>query len=171
MVHALLDGRQTILLRKGGIHERSFAVRGTSFVLYPTVEHSHRHRIRPQHTNLVARGGVDVAEDRRVVRCRVTLIDVVTVACPEGLRDLVDLHIYDEEHVLERLAFRPRHPLHVLVAQAAALRPPVTILPEPEHGGCSSWLELPLAWDGSAETPVLTLAELAVVAERVRASV
>ena len=26
VVHALLDGRQTVLLRKGGIHEKRFAV-------------------------------------------------------------------------------------------------------------------------------------------------
>ncbi|MFN2556956.1 MAG: DUF1802 family protein [Nitriliruptorales bacterium] len=171
VVHALLDGRQTILLRKGGIRERSFAVRGTTFVLYPTVEHSHHHRVRPQYADLLARGAADVAHDRRTLRCRVQLIEVVTVAHPDGLRELGDLHIYGEEHVEERLAFRPRHPLHVLVAQAAALRPPVTIRTEEEHGGCSSWVDLALHWDGNAETPVLTLAELDAVAQRVRSAV
>ena len=30
-VHAMLDGRQTVLLRKGGIHEKRFAVQRIAF--------------------------------------------------------------------------------------------------------------------------------------------
>ena len=41
VVHALLDGRQTVLLRKGGIHEKRFSLRGSRFVVFPTVAHSH----------------------------------------------------------------------------------------------------------------------------------
>ena len=36
VVHALLDGRQTVLLRKGGIHEKRFALLGSRFVVFPT---------------------------------------------------------------------------------------------------------------------------------------
>lgn len=172
VVHALLDGSQSILLRKGGIHERSFAVQGAgaSFVLYPTVEHSHRHRVRPEHTDLLERGAADVAGDGHVVRCGVTLIDTMTVAHPDELRELADLHIYTDEHIAERSAFRPRHPLHVLVARAAALPAPVAIVPQEEYGGCKSWLELPVGWDAKVATPVLTQAELEAVAKRVRAA-
>lgn len=41
-IHGLLDGRQTVLLRKGGIHEKRFAVDAEQFVLFPTVVHSPR---------------------------------------------------------------------------------------------------------------------------------
>ncbi len=170
-MHALLDGSQTILLRKGGIHERSFAVRGSSFVLYPTVEHSHHHRVRPEHSELLTRGAADVAGSRLVVRCRVTLVDVVTVASGDRLGELADLHIYSAEHIAERLAFRPRHPLHLLVAQAAALEPPVAVVSQEEHGGCKSWLELPFDGYGMTASPVLTEGELATVAQRVRSAV
>ena len=46
-VHALLEGRQTVLLRKGGIHEKRFAVTASRFLLFPTVAHSHAERVRP----------------------------------------------------------------------------------------------------------------------------
>ncbi|NUK55702.1 DUF1802 family protein, partial [Streptomyces lunaelactis] len=35
-VHALLDGRQQILLRKGGIHEKRFTLADSRFLLFPT---------------------------------------------------------------------------------------------------------------------------------------
>ena len=50
VVHALLDGRQTVLLRKGGIHEKRFAVTASRFLLFPTVAHSHADRVRPEQT-------------------------------------------------------------------------------------------------------------------------
>lgn len=55
-VHALLAGRQVLLLRKGGIHEKRFVLPepggdpagGTPFLLFPTVSHAHRGRVRPE---------------------------------------------------------------------------------------------------------------------------
>ena len=44
VVHALLDGRQTVLLRKGRIGEKRFAVESGEFLLFPTVAHSHAMR-------------------------------------------------------------------------------------------------------------------------------
>ncbi len=52
-VHALLDGRQTVLLRKGGIHEKRFEVAAREFLLFPTVAHSHAERVRPEHRDLL----------------------------------------------------------------------------------------------------------------------
>ncbi len=54
VVHALLDGRQTVLLRKGGIGEKRFDVAASEFVLFPTVAHSHAERVRPEHQDLLA---------------------------------------------------------------------------------------------------------------------
>ena len=47
VVHALLGGRQRILLRKGGIGEKRFDVMAREFVLFPTVAHGHVERVRP----------------------------------------------------------------------------------------------------------------------------
>ncbi len=170
MVHALLDGSQTVLLRKGGIHERTFAVWGARFVLFPTIEHSHRRRVRPEHADLLARGAADLAGDQLVLRCGVTLLDTVTVSRVEGLRELADLHIYTDEHILERLAFRPRHPLHVLVAQAVALPAPIIVERVEDYAGCRYWLDLPVKWDAKVTPPAQTEAQLSAVAGRVRSA-
>ena len=58
-VHALLAGRQTVLLRKGGIHERRFEVTAREFLLFPTIAHSHTERVRPEHRDLLSPAASD----------------------------------------------------------------------------------------------------------------
>lgn len=174
VAHGLLDGRQTVLLRKGGIHERRFQVQRDRFVLFPTVAHSHADRVRPEHADLLARGAADVDADRGtfIVRCGVALHDVVEVARPEGLDALRDLHIWTPESVVaDRLEFRPKIPLQVLVVRAFALPEAVTLRREPAYGGCTSWVDLPLAWDGRAGRRVHDDARLDGDTARVRAAV
>ena len=75
-VHALLDGRQRVLLRKGGIGEKRFEVAAREFLLFPTVAHSHAERVRPEHRDLLDAAAADSTDDRagdpggRESRCR-----------------------------------------------------------------------------------------------------
>ncbi|HEY8339421.1 MAG TPA: DUF1802 family protein [Egibacteraceae bacterium] len=173
VAHALLDGRQTLLLRKGGIHEKSFDLAvadGDRFVLFPTVAHSHAERVRPEHADLLARGAADVDDDAFTVRAGVSLVAAVPVARPERLDEVADLHIWTAESVRrDRLEFRPKHQLVALVVRAVELPEPVRLLRRDAYAGCFSWLDLPLAWDGSGRQ-VHTDARLAADAERVRAA-
>ncbi|MBA3622108.1 MAG: DUF1802 family protein [Euzebyales bacterium] len=171
---ALLDGRQTVLLRKGGIHEKVFRVGSDHFVLFPTVAHSHRERVRPEHRDLLGPGEDQIADGGGAftVRCGVSLVDVVEVARPEGLTDIADLHIWTAESVrTDRLEFRPKHPLQVLVVRAFELLRPVTLERLDRYGGCKSWVELPLHWDGRSGRQVHGDGRLTGDALRVRAAV
>jgi hypothetical protein len=69
----------------------------------------------------------------------------------------------------DRLDFRPRHKLTVLVVQAAPLVAPVRVARLPEYAGCVSWVDLPMA--AAWGDPVHGEDVLADVAELVRASV
>lgn len=172
VVHALLDGRQTVLLRKGGIRERRFDIASDRFMLFPTVAHAHTERVRPGHDDVLAAGAADIADDtgRFVVRAGVELVDVIGLTDVAALADLTDLHIWTPEHIAERLAFRPKHPLQVLVVTAVQLADPITLDRTPEYGGCSSWVDLPLRWDGTGRR-THTGEHLRQVAARVRAAV
>jgi hypothetical protein len=169
VVHALLDGRQTVLLRKGGIRERRFDVTRDRFVLFPTVAHAHADRVRPGHADVLAAGAADVDEAANtfVVRAGVDLVDVIGTDEAAAVAELTDLHIWKPEHIEERLTFRPRHQLQVLVVRAFALPEPVTLQRLPEYGGCSSWVDLPVEWHGEG-TPTHDLGHLRAVATRVR---
>ncbi|WP_445169732.1 DUF1802 family protein [Mycolicibacterium sp. Dal123E01] len=169
-VHALLDGRQTVLLRKGGIHEKRFAVAAEEFLLFPTIAHSHAQRVRPEHRDLLAGSAPDSTEDQVVIRAAAKVVAAVAVSNVDGLAGLEDLHIWTADSVqADRLDFRPRHRLTVLVVQALPLVDPIRLAREPQYGGCTSWVQLP----ASAEVgePVHDAADLDEIAGRVRAAV
>lgn len=169
-VHALLDGRQTVLLRKGGIHEKRFEVAASRFLLFPTVAHSHAERVRPEHRDLLDTAAADSTEDEVVLRAGARVVAAVEVDRPEGLEDIAALHIWTDESVrVDRLDFRPRHRLTVLVVSAAPLLQPMRLPRSPDYRGCASWVQLPVSpeWD----RPVHDDASLQDIAERVRRSV
>ncbi|KAA0100890.1 DUF1802 family protein [Mycolicibacterium sp. P1-18] len=169
-VHAMLDGRQTVLLRKGGIHEKRFDVAASEFVFFPTVAHGHAERVRPEHRHLLAAADPDSTEDEVVLRAGARVVAAVAVDRPDGLDELADTHIWTPESVrTDRLDFRPKHRLTVLVVQARPLLEPVRLPRDPAYAGCKSWVDVsvPVRWGA----PVHDDAVLAAVADRVRASV
>jgi hypothetical protein len=170
VVHALLDGRQTVLLRKGGIHEKRFDVAADEFVLFPTVAHSHTERVRPEHRDLLAAAAADSTDDRVIVRAAAKVVAALPVNRPEYLEAIEDLHIWTTESVRkDRLDFRPKHRLAVLVVQAMPLVQPVRLARTPDYAGCTSWVQVPITPTPAA--PVYDQAALARVAARVRAAV
>jgi hypothetical protein len=169
-VHAMLDGRQTVLLRKGGIREKRFAVTASRFLLFPTVAHSHSERVRPQHRDLLDAAAADSTEDAVVLRAGAKVVAAVEVNRPDAMDDLTDLHIWTPDSVREdRLDFRPKHRLTVLVVQASPLVEPMRLTRTPEYAGCTSWVQL--AVDPEWGDPVHDDSTLRQIAERVRASV
>jgi hypothetical protein len=169
-VHAMLDGRQTVLLRKGGIGEKRFEVSASRFLLFPTVAHSHTERVRPEHRELLARAAADSTDGEVVLRAGAKVVAAVEVARPDELEAIAPLHIWTAESVrADRLDFRPKHRLTVLVVQVSPLAKPVALPRTPDYAGCISWLHL--AVDPDWAEPVHNDAMLREVAERVRRSV
>jgi len=122
-VHALLDGRQTLLLRKGGIHEKRFSVRGSRFVVFPTVAHSHAESTRGEHADLLALGRADVADGSVMVRAELSVAATIAVRRPDRIAELEPFHIWTTESVRRnRIDFRPRHELTAIVVSARAGR-------------------------------------------------
>lgn len=171
VVAALLEGQQTVLLRKGGIHEKRFVAPGTDaaalFPLFPTTAHSHLERVRPEFQDLVSATAADSTDTEIVVRAVVGVVDVVEVARPDRIAALEPFHLWTTESVrTDRLDFRPRHRLAALVVQAFPIEP-VTITRTADHAGCRSWLDLELPPTTPGE-PARTLPELHDIASRVR---
>ncbi|MCV7197044.1 DUF1802 family protein [Mycobacterium angelicum] len=169
-VHALLDGRQTVLLRKGGIGEKRFEVAAQEFLLFPTVAHSHAERVRPEHQDLLGPAAADSTDERLLVRAAAKVVAALPVSRPEGLEEIEDLHIWTTESVrADRLDFRPKHKLAVLVVSAIPLTRPVPLTRIPDYAGCTSWVQLDVC--PALASPVRDDATLAQIAARVRDAV
>jgi hypothetical protein len=170
VVHALLDGRQTILLRKGGIGEKRFEVAANEFLLFPTVAHSHSGRVRPEHRDLLAPAADDSDAEHVTLRAAAKVVAALPVNRPEGLSRIEHLHIWTAESVrADRLDFRPKHKLAVLVVSAIPFAEPVRLSRIPEYAGCTSWVQLPVAAEWAA--PVHAHDVLAEIAAQVRDAV
>jgi hypothetical protein len=172
VVHALLDGRQRVLLRKGGIGEKRFDVSvGREFMLFPTVAHSHAERVRPEFRDLLAAAAPDSTDDRFVVRAAAKVVAALPVNRPDNITAIEDLHIWTAESVRrDRLDFRPKHRLAVLVVQTIPLLTPVELPRVSDYAGCTSWVQLPLG-DPSLGIPVHDDASLREIVARVRDAV
>jgi hypothetical protein len=170
-VHALLAGRQTVLLRKGGIHEKRFEVSADEFLLFPTVAHSHGERVRPEHRDLLLPAAADSTETDIVVRAAAKVVAAVHIHRPKELEAIADLHIWTADSVrADRVDFRPRHRLTVLVVQASPLLVPLRLARTPDFAGCKSWVAFPA---GSAAAVLVgdsvhDESTLQAIAERVR---
>jgi hypothetical protein len=176
VVHALLDGRQTVLLRKGGIHEKRFSLRGSRFVVFPTVAHSHLESTRAEHADLLPLGSADVIASGGsvVVRVELEVVEAIAVRRPERIAELEPFHIWTTESVRRnRIDFRPRHELSAIVVRARPLAAPVTVPMVPEYAGCKSWVDLdPGSFPGAPVLgPVHDDALLLDVAAQIRAAV
>ncbi|WP_111766912.1 DUF1802 family protein [Nakamurella deserti] len=167
-VHALLAGRQTVLLRKGGIHEKRFAVGASRFLLFPTYVHTHAGSTRPEFAHLLAPGAADATPEALTIRAAAEVVAAIPVVRPDDIGALEPLHLWTTESVRRhRVDFRPRHRLTALVVHVTPLPAPVVLPRLPAYGGCVSWLELDLPLPVATPVP----AGLRAVADRVRAAV
>lgn len=174
-IHALLDGRQTILLRKGGIHEKAFTTPASvasgdagGVLLFPTVAHTHAERTRPEHHDLLAAGDADADDDTVTLRAGARVLDIIEVTRPDALPAVADLHIWTDESIrTDRVEFRPVKPLQILVVQAVALPEPVVLPRLDAYGGCKSWIDVDHGWAGDGRA-AHDLDTLQAVADRVR---
>jgi hypothetical protein len=169
-VAALAAGDQVLIVRKGGIGEKRFEVAAERFLLFPTVAHSHAVRVRPEHQDLLAPAAADSDADHVVLRAGANVVAAIAVSNSGGLADIEPLHIWTQKSVREdRLDFRPRHRLTVLVVQACPLVEPVRLARTPDYAGCTSWVDLPVLPEWGA--PVHDAETLRGVADRVRRAV
>lgn len=150
---ALGSGRQSVILRKGGIAEgrAGFAFKHEEFLLFPTWFHEQLERTTlpadtPVPTALAEE--IEIAYAATVEWTRlVTDLDVVN--------RLRDLHVWRDEIVEERFRYDETPGLHVAFVRVFRLEPPQRLRMEKKYGGCRSWVELP-TFDGSALVSVIS---------------
>jgi hypothetical protein len=138
---ALGTGRQSLILRKGGIAEgrEGFTFKHSEFLLFPTWFHEQLER-----TTLPAETPLPPALDQQVeITYAATVEWTRLVADLETVRRLRDLHVWRDEIVEERFHYDETPGIHVAFVRVFRLDPPQTIPMEKKYGGCRSWVDLP----------------------------
>ncbi|HEV8379032.1 MAG TPA: DUF1802 family protein [Tepidisphaeraceae bacterium] len=152
---ALEEGRQIILLRKGGILEAigGFELEHPQFFLFPTYLHQNAQMLKE-------------SERKRLVSLKeepseILLDSAATVTDIVRLRDRAQMNRLDDEHIWTpplidmRFNYRPQNPLYLLLLRVYRLAKPITIQNTPEYAGCKSWVPLESSILTTGARPVL----------------
>jgi hypothetical protein len=160
-VKALSEGRQLLVMRKGGIREKRFDVEFRSFYLYPTYEHQRPELIKPEFLpDLEETLRNAPPADTLVLPCWAEVTGLYEVRDQEHVRALSPYHIWADDYILQRLHWRPKQPLTVMLLRVYRLPQPVFLPLLPEYVGCFSWVDLPAErFAGLQPVPVLDDAE------------
>ncbi|ADV61423.1 protein of unknown function DUF1802 [Isosphaera pallida ATCC 43644] len=143
VVEALGSGRQIILIRAGGLHERRgpgrFQVEQPAFWLWPTRLHQDQQGLKPE--------AIPPIRPETTINTppRLEIVAVVAwetrVESLELLERLDPLHVWTPETI--RLRFTQRRPGVHLLALRVWRCEPVDPPPGTDASGCSSWVEWP----------------------------
>jgi hypothetical protein len=139
---ALARGRQSLILRKGGIEERpgGFAPDHDVFWLYPTRVHQGEQGLKSE-ARLPDIRPETSTPDRVFLRALAVVDHVAWVGDPEVLGQIDHLHVWTRETVEKR--FLDRKPgLWVLGVRVYVQEPPEPLMISTEHSGCKTWVKL-----------------------------
>lgn len=169
-VEALKQGKQILIMRKGGIREetRDFQVESDSFYLYPTYEHQRKKLIKPEFAERVDERAPEWSGEQAEIGCYAELAEDILIETEEQLAKLKPFHIWTDRLAEERLKWKRTKPLHVMLLRVYTLEEPVRIPVLDEYNGCKSWIGLPESLHGAPRRPVLTDEAFAIEANRIR---
>ena len=144
---ALASGRQSLILRKGGIHEgrAGFSFAHDSFFLFPTRFHSQADHVREGSAPLLPEWQNG---DTVPITHHVTVLRALTLTRWDDVQALAPFHIYTPETVRQRFDWEGKGmsagSIHVALVEVRALPTPVELTYQPSYGGCRSWIEIPV---------------------------
>lgn len=142
---AMAQGKQTVILRKGGIveDEGRFRPIHPRFLLLPTYVHQAPEGIRPEFLPLLeqVRNQQPVSDQIRISHWA-EVATAVQVTSLESLNRLRDEHIWSQAIVEERFRRWQTDSVYALVVKVFPLPDPVLLPMRDSYGGCKSWIEL-----------------------------
>lgn len=167
LITALLEGRQAVLLRKGGIleAENQFTLEHERFLFYPTYVHQDPKMVKPRFRDGIRREAAE--PEMLTIRGFGEVERIFEVPSRANLEMLNDLHIWDAPLLDMRFAYRPEKPLYLVVIRAFVLENAVTIRNTLAYSGCKSWVPLDEGIDVAGLRMAMEEGKLQGIVERI----
>ena len=162
-VRALERGDTALVVRKGGIREKAFAVPKTRFLLLPGYEHQRPELIKPEFRHIMDEIP-DLTDDGPLRFSSFAEVEgAFEISEARDLERLNDHHMWTHEYAESRFKWRPKKPLTVLVLRTYVLPEAVELPYREEYGGCKSWIELRESVPVEGARPALSDGEFEVL--------
>jgi hypothetical protein len=145
IVRALEQGRQSVLLRKGGIHEGidGFRVSHPAFLLMPTYFHQQRDGVRPEALDLLeAALSSEPVAGQIVITSWAEVVDCSEVQTEAELEALEARHVLNRAEAVARLRGVHGRALFAIHVRVHLLEEPRALPVSPSMLGCRSWVSV-----------------------------
>lgn len=142
---ALEDGRQVLLLRKGGIREyrQGFEVKHNTFFLYPTFEHQSKEYIQADYTEKFDRlMHEQPSHKKNAITSYAHAVAVKQITDGSLLPRLQKYHIWNNSYVDIRSNYNPKKPMNLVLLRVYKLDKPIEVEVKSEWLGCKSWIPI-----------------------------
>ena len=143
-IKALEHGKQTVLLRKGGILETAsgFKIESKKFLLFPTWEHQETKHVKPEYQNFLNQTlNHRPKEGYNTITSIAEVLDQKDISSNKIIDDLSSFHIWSDEYIKERINWMPEKPLKAIFLKVSTF-PQIEMPLESDFEGCKSWIEL-----------------------------
>lgn len=140
---AMADGAVSLLLRKGGIHERQadFDVEHREFWVFPTGWHENRPDLA-EHLHPYLETVAPPERGRIPFRVYCVVDEVFRIESAEALDRLEGMHPLSPPAAHYRFSYRNRPFVHALIVRVYRLPEPVVLPDTARYEGCVSWVQL-----------------------------
>lgn len=167
----LAQGRCTLLLRKGGVHETTgpgrFCLEHERFAFFPAWEHEKLDWLKP--ALRPDRGPIAVEPKEIVFRGWGEVAGIWPVPTRAALDLLDDLHPWLPPQIDMRFDYKPDRPVYALLVRAHRFAQPVVRANDAAFAGCRSWVPLG-ELDTAGSVAAMDDASFEAVRERVAAA-
>ena len=144
VVKALEQGKQTVILRKGGILETAsgFNIETKKFFLFPTWEHQEIKHVKPEFHNFLNQV-LDKKPDEgfNKISSYAEILCEKDIESNETINQLSSFHIWSDSYIQERRNWMPEKPMKAVFLRTVKI-PEFDLPLQPEFSGCKSWIEL-----------------------------
>ncbi len=153
---AIVDGEQSLLLRKGGISEGKvgFQWLHDRFFLFPSLFHEQSEQVLPFDDGTLRswESPADLAEDDVVFSVYIETISVGRITDWHEVERLRPYHIWRDEIVKDRFEWGDEPGISWATIRAWKLAEPWVLKDRKSFGGCRSWIGLPADEGGGWES-------------------
>ncbi len=147
---AILEGKQSILVRKGGILDtiNDFPPEEKEFLIFPTYEHQKKEYVKKEFHYLFKEPEVSKCEVGEVLleKYKINLLcklkECKQITDKKQLKDILQYVIYTYEFLEMRFNYRQDEPLNVLVIEPHTLEKEILVEYTDSIKGCKSWITI-----------------------------
>ena len=100
--------------------------------------------------------GIGLAATQVNIHKRIIVIDI---SGEENINALYEYHIWSKKFPINRLSWKPSHPLKLMIIRAYRMQSTVLMPVEDSYKGCKSWVDFSREIDVSDVTPAVADAE------------